>query len=369
MPQPVPLPSHGSTALDIRAVELPAVGIPAGLLACHALLEHHAMSLWGNLDRCPTLAEAAEYWRGSSYEERHLHLAVSGATPAGLCSVTFPLRDNTHTAGIEVLVHPDHRRRGIGSTLLAYVERAAGLRGRTSLDAWNEVPLELVGAGAPMIAAKSGAGALPLEEPGTAFAAASGYELEQVERSSRLALPVPPDRLDRLAAGAAVHAGGYSIITWDDHCPEELIGGYAALKSQMSTDAPTAGLDWGREDWDPARVRDEEATLVRSGVQAVVAAARHLATGRLAAYTALHWRPGVPGSITQQDTLVARAHRGHRLGMLVKVANLRRAQARWPSARSVLTWNASENQHMLSINIALGFRPAGYEGEWQKRLG
>jgi hypothetical protein len=24
---------------------------------------------------------------------------------------------------------------------------------------------------------------------------------------------------------------------------------------------------------------------------------------------------------------------------------------------------------MLAINIALGFTPAGYEGEWQKRLG
>jgi hypothetical protein len=24
---------------------------------------------------------------------------------------------------------------------------------------------------------------------------------------------------------------------------------------------------------------------------------------------------------------------------------------------------------MLAINIALGFKPAGYEGEWQKRLG
>jgi hypothetical protein len=77
----------------------------------------------------------------------------------------------------------------------------------------------------------------------------------------------------------------------------------------------------------------------------------------------------VPDSIVQQDTLVTSEHRGRRLGMLTKVANLRRAQSRWPQARSVLTWNANENQHMLAINIALGFKPAGYEGEWQKRLG
>jgi hypothetical protein len=34
--------------------------------------------------------------------------------------------------------------------------------------------------------------------------------------------------------------------------------------------------------------------------------------------------------------------------------------------RRVLTYNAAENDHMLSINIALGFKPAGYDGEWQR---
>ena len=32
----------------------------------------------------------------------------------------------------------------------------------------------------------------------------------------------------------------------------------------------------------------------------------------------------------------------------------------------VITFNAAENDHMLAINIALGFRPAGYDGEWQR---
>jgi hypothetical protein len=44
------------------------------------------------------------------------------------------------------------------------------------------------------------------------------------------------------------------------------------------------------------------------------------------------------------------------------------ARDAWPAARSVITWNASENRHMLAINISLGFKPAGFEGEWQKRL-
>ncbi|MOA63722.1 hypothetical protein D3C78_1895520 [compost metagenome] len=54
--------------------------------------------------------------------------------------------------------------------------------------------------------------------------------------------------------------------------------------------------------------------------------------------------------------------------MLVKIANLRRIHELWPSATSVMTWNADENRHMLAINIALGFKPSGFDGEWQKRL-
>ncbi|BCW19977.1 hypothetical protein NtRootA9_26850 [Arthrobacter sp. NtRootA9] len=346
-----------------------AVGPSTDLSACQALREAHELEQWGNLDRCPTLAEALEYWRGTGYEERHLYLARAAGEPAGLCSVTLPLRENTATAGIDILVGPAHRRRGLGRAMLDYAEAVARARGRTSLDGFHEVPLDRVGPGTDMLPARSGAGALPLSDPGTAFAAAAGYGLEQVERSSRLDVPVARELLDRLGEEAATSAGDYAVVLWHDACPEEYVAGYAALKTRMSTDVPMAGLDWEREEWDPARVRDEEAAWGRSGVQAVVAAAKHRGTGRLVAYTVLNWRPGVPGSITQQDTLVAGGHRGHRLGMLVKVANLRQAQERWPSVRSVLTWNASENQHMLSINIALGFKPAGYEGEWQKRLG
>ncbi|MGN7147717.1 GNAT family N-acetyltransferase [Arthrobacter sp. SAFR-179] len=377
--EPAPIP--GPDGLAIAAVGLPPGGDPgsrgdsgaAGLspdfLACQAMKEAHAVAVWGNLERCATVAEALEFWRGSRYEERHLFLARIGPEPVGLCSVTLPLRENLATAGIDVLVVPQWRRRGVGRALLDHAEAMARTHGRSSLDAFHELPLDAVQAGSQLVPAGSGAGGLPLDDPATAFALAAGYRLEQVERSSRLELPLPEGLLDRLESDALARAGDYVLTGWDGRCPESLVAAYAGLRARMSTDAPTAGMDWEREDWDEDRVRDDELALARGGVESSVAAALRRRTGELVAYTVLTWRPLVPESLMQQDTLVAEEHRGHRLGMLVKAANLRRAQEKWPRARSVLTWNASENQHMLAINTALGFRPAGYEGEWQKRLG
>ena len=136
----------------------------------------------------------------------------------------------------------------------------------------------------------------------------------------------------------------------------------------MTADVPTAGLKAEEEEWDATRVRVEEQSWERSGVVALVAAVQHAGTGELAAYTVLSYRPERPFVLIQEDTLVAGPHRGRRLGMLAKIANIRLAQDSCPAAASIITWNASENRHMLAINISLGFKPAGFEGEWQKRL-
>jgi hypothetical protein len=89
--------------------------------------------------------------------------------------------------------------------------------------------------------------------------------------------------------------------------------------------------------------------------------------GRVAAYSQIY--VGADDPIAYQwGTLVRREDRGHRLGLAVKVANLRLLQARFPRVASVATFNAASNVHMISVNEALGFVPTERSGEFQKRL-
>jgi hypothetical protein len=58
----------------------------------------------------------------------------------------------------------------------------------------------------------------------------------------------------------------------------------------------------------------------------------------------------------QSGTLVVGAHRGHRLGLAIKVANHRALAERFPELEWVVTGNADVNAHMNAINDRLGFR-------------
>ena len=74
------------------------------------------------------------------------------------------------------------------------------------------------------------------------------------------------------------------------------------------------------------------------------------------AYTDLVLPSGAPSKVWQWGTLVDREHRGHRLGMAVKVANLRELQRAHPERETVGTGNDATNSYMVGINVELGFR-------------
>jgi hypothetical protein len=72
--------------------------------------------------------------------------------------------------------------------------------------------------------------------------------------------------------------------------------------------------------------------------------------------------------VDQWGTLVDPAHRGHRLGLAVKCAQLAALSDLVPAKRFIETTNAETNTHMVAINVALGFEIAQVYGDFQKRL-
>jgi RimJ/RimL family protein N-acetyltransferase len=78
---------------------------------------------------------------------------------------------------------------------------------------------------------------------------------------------------------------------------------------------------------------------------------------RVVAQTTLGVSPPPSTDAFQWGTFVHREHRGHRLGLAVKAANLRAVQKHHPDLRRAVTQNAETNRYMVSINEQMGFEP------------
>lgn len=271
---------------------------------------------------------------------------VSGAV-VGAAGLSLPTLDNLDNARVELVVAPGCRRSGIGRALLTHVAELARERGRSRLIGHVREPLNAT-------------------SPGAAFAASTGASHVLANQCRRLTVPMPDEAgLDRRREQARVAASGYSLVQWTGSTPEEHLDDVARLIGRMSTDAPLGDLQWGAECYDAQRVRDNDAARRARGRTSVVTAAQEDATGRLVAFTDMNIGTDVDWHVWQNDTIVDPPHRGHRLGMLIKTANLALLRARYPAARSIDTWNADSNPWMISINDAMGFRPLDRWGVWE----
>jgi RimJ/RimL family protein N-acetyltransferase len=158
-------------------------------------------------------------------------------------------------------------------------------------------------------------------------------------------------------AATQTHADGYSLVQWRDAAPEEIVEDVAALQSRLMLDAPTGDLAVEQQVYDTGRVRAQESTERGRGHRSYSTAARHDATGQIVARTKLAFEADDDAHARQRVTIVEPAHRGHRLGLLVKSANHAYARANEPALRVIDAWNAEDNTHMRAVNAMLGFQP------------
>ena len=211
-------------------------------------------------------------------------------------------------------------------------------------------------------------GTVPLDHaPGMAFAQASGATIGLLTEQNRLRVA----ELDRgLLRGwvdrVAERARGYSIVAFDGVCPDDWLEPFARLTRVMNT-APRAETV---EDvtFTTEQVRDNMTAYARRGHQSWTVCGHHDATDELVGFTELGFSPHRPWLAIQGDTAVEPAHRNRGLGRWVKALNALRLLDERPDVQQVGTWNAGVNAPMLSINRAMGFRPAAAWQEWELAL-
>jgi RimJ/RimL family protein N-acetyltransferase len=254
---------------------------------------------------------------------------------AGWYLLEVPDRDNRHLGILEAFVDPARRRQGFGTALLRHAAERALADGRRLLT-----------------------GAAIQDSPGDSFARSLGATAGQAEIRRRLDLAAMPAGLVAgLRASAQEAATGYTLISWTRPTPEECLDQMAAIELAMF-DAPH-DPSWQRPAWDAERVRATDRRRQLQKLRSYTVAARHDATGDLAGVTQVEVAPDEPGWMYQGLTAVVRAHRGHRLGLLVKLAMLEWLAGAEPQRQWIITGNAETNEHMIAINEALGYQPFG----------
>jgi GNAT superfamily N-acetyltransferase len=272
----------------------------------------------------------------------------------GVAMMEMPLRDNTRSTEVTVAVHPAQRLRGVGTAIVEAMTEHGRADGRLVLNSIVDVPLNR--------AADSAA---------SSFAPKVGFEPMLSGNIRHLAVPMDAARMRELRAEAARarHADDYRVLTFEAPWPAEYLEDQCALFQCMSTDEPHGDEGHEEEIWDAERVGENDALRAARGARFLIAVAQHIASGRLVACTELAIGAESPGQAWQMLTVVEPAHRGHRLGLAIKLANLAFLEERAPQARVIVTGNASVNAPMIAVNDMMGFEVASEGNFWQKDLG
>lgn len=269
--------------------------------------------------------------------DRRAFGAWQGDVCVGTALIDLPRRDNTHIAEVDVGVPPHARGRGIGRALFERLCEVALDEGRTVLAA----EVNAAGVGAHTLAAS----------PGGRFALACGFAGKHAEHRLMLEVPVPQERLVAIEAGA----GEYGVRGWIGIPPLDVLEPFARMHTLMDADVPSGELSREPVVYDAARILRIQQRLIEQGYGLVTTLASD-GQGEPIGYTTMFVMGGPHREVLQDNTFVLRAHRGHGIGTLMKLANLRLLAEHFPQAAHVHTWTAEGNDAMRAVNERLGFR-------------
>ncbi|MGW2159294.1 GNAT family N-acetyltransferase [Nonomuraea sp. NPDC001699] len=264
---------------------------------------------------------------------------TDGGEVAGGYSLALPQHDNRHMGWIfPLVVRPELRGRGLGTQLFEHALGRMRAHGRTLL--LTETPTTGVGA---------------------RFARAHGMTVALQE--ARRTLDLRTADWDALR-GMLPEVPGYTVERFAGPAGPELLADLATVMSGMNDAPRDADVQDMTFSLDRLRLREERVTV--GGETCYTMIARRDSDGAPAGYTRIYLAADrSDGWGHQTDTTVLREHRGHRLGLLLKISNLLWLREREPHLERIITWNATSNTHMLAINEAMGFELLDEWDEWR----
>jgi GNAT superfamily N-acetyltransferase/RimJ/RimL family protein N-acetyltransferase len=295
-----------------------------------------------------SLEEVLHQLRGVQRSSKYAHfVAVETSVDVAYGAARLPMRDNLTSATISMSVLPSRRRQGTGTALAKEILAFVLSEGRSNVK-WT--------VGSPV----------GEESPGSAFSRVLGARKVLSRFRRELNLENVDDReLDTLMkTRVAARNSDYEIVTWVDRAPDDLVEDVATLVGRMSTDTPSGDLTFEPELWDTSRWREKEDDAFHSGRRRLAGGAVDR-SGRLVAFTDIGAWAHEPAMAEQWNTIVAPDHRGHRLGLATKVANLRNLRREIPGVLRIETWNAVENSRMIAMNELLGYQVVERVDEYQ----
>ena len=263
--------------------------------------------------------------------------ALDGGDTVGAMLVDFPLMENLTSAEVEINVPPELRGRGVGGALWQWGVEYTDGEGRPVVHVEIHVP----------------DGQAPMEWPGARFALRRGFVSVNVEDHLVLPLPaVAPTALSPEPEKAL--PGRYELVRWAGVCPDDQLDALAAMRTVMSQDVPSGEAAHETVRWDAERLRVNEERMARSYLSLVCLV--RTTAGEPAGYTQILLAHDDAENAIQDDTFVARSHRGQRLSALLKAANLEQLERHRGGRRLLHTWTSELNPAMQKVNAGFGFR-------------
>ena len=265
-----------------------------------------------------------------------LWVARDGRGVVGFATLTEPVHEYVDAAFLGGAVAPTHQRRGVGASLLAAAVARTD-RPVLRLRAWRGT---------------AGAKAVP----------AWGFRRTMTHAVRRLAPADPLPDEDALRADVARATGAYVVSRHRGPTPADALPEMVVLREAIN-DAPDAHEF---EAYPVDRITAYEQSLVERGQTQYTVVARHRDTGEPAGITMLCVPEAAPAIAAQEDTSVLPAHRGHRLGLLLKLEVLDWMRAERPDVRAIDTWNDVTNEPMIAVNHRLGTRIVGENSAYRR---